>query len=42
MGTVTVLEILMSVPQRREVEAVFNHSSTSIHNWKRKMDIEVK
>lgn len=41
MGTATVPEILLSVPQR-EVEAGFSNSSMSIHNWKRKMDVEVK
>lgn len=41
MGTAIVPEILLSVPQR-EVEAGFSNSSMSIHNWKRKMDVEVK
>jgi len=40
MGTATIPEILLSVPQR-EVETSFHNSSLSIHSWKRKMDIEV-
>lgn len=41
MGTVTVPEILLSVPERREVRTVFNNSSMSTHNWKRRMYSEV-
>lgn len=39
MSTATAPEVLLSVPQR-EIEVGCSNSSMSIHNWKRKMNIE--